>query len=205
MTLAALPLTTFLERLRSSSPTPGGGSASALAGALGASLLAMVAALPKARTTTDEDVRKLKEAGAFTTTFAQRLESLIDEDSGAYDAVVSAYRLPKETDAEKSERSARIQEAMKQAIEAPLEVMRTCADALALAGVVSSLGNANASSDVQVGIKLLRAGLRGARLNVHINLGSIKDRTYAAEVEKEVAVLGEFSESGGADAPTASA
>jgi formiminotetrahydrofolate cyclodeaminase len=205
MTLAALPLTTFLERLRSSSPTPGGGSASALAGAIGAALLAMVAALPKPRTTTDDEVRKLKEAGEFTTTFAQRLEHLIDEDSQAYDAVVSAYRLPKETEAEKSARSARIQEAMKQAIEAPLEVMRTCADALAWAGVVSSLGNASASSDVQVGIELLRAGLRGARLNVNINLRSIKDRTYAAEVEKEVAILGEFSESGGADAPTASA
>jgi methenyltetrahydrofolate cyclohydrolase len=205
MTLTALPVSTFLEQLRSSSPTPGGGSAAALAGALGASLLAMVAALAKPRTATEDEVRKLKEAGEFTTTFALRLERLIDEDSEAYDAVVSAYRLPKDSDEEKRARSGKIQDAMKLAIEAPLEVMRTCADAMAWVGVVDSLGNPNASSDVQVGIELLRAGLRGARLNVEINLGSIKDREYAAEVEKELAILGEFSESGGTDAPTASA
>ena len=191
MTLAAKSLSTVLAEFRSSSPTPGGGSAAALAGALGASLLAMVAALPRPRAATDDDVRRLRDAGERCAGLAKTLEALIDRDSEAYDQVMAAYRLPKSTDEDKAARALRIEAALKAAIETPLDVMRTCASAIAESAVVQTFGNANASSDVQVGVELLRAGLRGARLNVEINLESVKDRAYAEAAAREVARLAE--------------
>lgn len=186
MTLGASSLSTVLEQFRSSNPTPGGGSAAALAGALGASLLAMVASLPRPRATSDEDVRNLRDAGQRCGTLAKDLERLIDRDAEAYDLVVDAYRLPKSTDDEKAVRADAIQAALRAAISTPMDVMRACASALGDADTVGTLGNASASSDVKVGIELLRAGLRGAQLNVEINLGSVKDRAYAEDVAREV-------------------
>jgi methenyltetrahydrofolate cyclohydrolase len=186
MTLSTKSVSALLEALRSSDPTPGGGSASALAGAVGASLFAMVAALPKPRSTAEQDVARLRAVETSATELAKRLEALIDRDSEAYELVMSAYRLPKGTDAEKAARSASIQEAMKAAIDAPLDVMRACAAGIAQAAVLVEHGNPNASSDVQVGLELMHAGLRGARLNVEINLGSVKDQAYAAAVTREV-------------------
>ena len=191
----------LLEDFRSSAPTPGGGSAAALAGAVGASLLAMVAGLPKPRATTDADLQSLRDAGRRGTALATDLEALVDRDSAAYELVVSAYRMPKGTEEEKADRARGIQDALKAAIAAPLDVMRACSAAIALGRVLQTHGNPNASSDVQVGLELLRAGLRGARLNVEINLGSVKDADYVAEVTGEI---GRLSESGGAGAPSAS-
>lgn len=187
--LSTTPLTTLLEQFRSSAPTPGGGSAAALAGALGASLLVMVASLPKPRASTDADLARLKEVADDCTSHARRLEALIDRDSVAYDQVVAAYRLPKGTDDEKAARSAAIQTAMKTAIETPLDVMRACAAAAAHVPTLTTLSNPNASSDVQVGVELLRAGLRGAQANVEINLDSMKDKSYAEAVRTEVKQL----------------
>ena len=189
MKLVEKPLSALLEEFRSHAPTPGGGSASAIAGALGASLLAMVAALPKPRAATDGDARRLQDAGSRCTGGARRLESLVDADSDAYLGVVDAYQLPRGTDAEKLARSVHIQEALKGAIEAPLEVMRLCSSALADAAVVGDLGNVNAASDVGVAVELLRAGRRGARLNVEINLDSVKDQAYVAAMRGEIARL----------------
>ena len=201
MTLTHKTVKALLEDFRSSAPTPGGGSAAALAGAVGASLLAMVAGLPKPRATADADLESLREAGDRCTALAIDLEALVDRDSEAYELVVSAYRMPKATDEEKAARARGIQEALKAAIAAPLDVMRACRAAIALAPVLLAYGNSNASSDVQVGLALLRAGLRGAQLNVEINLGSVKDAAYAAEVAGEV---GRLSESGAAGAPSVS-
>jgi formiminotetrahydrofolate cyclodeaminase len=175
----------LLAAFRSPDPTPGGGSASALAGAIGASLVAMVAALPKPAATTDEDLLSVRTSGQRCVELAEELTSLVDRDSEAYDLVVGAYRLPKSTDDEKQTRSAQIQRAMRAAIEAPLAVMRACGEGLGHARILGELGNPNASSDVQVGRELLRAGLRGARLNVEINLGSVKDAEYVAGVREE--------------------
>lgn len=186
----------LLAAFRASDPTPGGGSASALAGATGASLLAMVAGLPKAVAATPEEVGLLHAAAARCSDVALRLEALIDRDSEAYEMVVEAYRLPKGTDDEKAARSARIQEAMRQAIEAPLDVMRACRGAIEDAAVIARLGNPNAWSDVTVGLQLLGAGLRGAMVNVEINLGSVKDREYAGGVESEVARLVDAADAG---------
>jgi formiminotetrahydrofolate cyclodeaminase len=186
MKLTERSVSQLLTAFRSSDPTPGGGSASALAGALGASLLAMVAALPKSRATTEEDAQRLASAGTRCTALASELETLVESDSAAYDLVVEAYKKPKATDDEKAARSAAIQSAMREAVAAPLAVMRACAAAAEQGVVIAALGNPLASSDVGVGFEMLGAALRGAKLNVEINLGSVKDADYAARVRNDV-------------------
>jgi methenyltetrahydrofolate cyclohydrolase len=181
MQLAEQRFFDLLRLFRSPTPTPGGGSASALSGAVGASLLAMVAVLPKPRTMTADEITRLTEAGARCASISDRLAQLMDRDSEAYECVVAAFRLPKSSEEEKSARGARIQDALRVATEVPLEVMRTCGEAIQLAPAVARLGNPNASSDVRVGLELLAAGLRGARLNVQINLESITDADYVAK------------------------
>lgn len=189
MRLTNASVSGLLAAFRSSEPTPGGGSASALAGAAGASLLAMVAGLPKPRATEAVDLERLKDAGVRATALAVRLESLIDEDSDAYSRVLAAFRLPKGNDEEKMARSAAIQRALAAATEAPLQVMRHCVEALALAPSVMELGNENATTDAQVGAGLLKAGLQGAGANVEINLGSLKDAEYVTRVREETTRL----------------
>jgi formiminotetrahydrofolate cyclodeaminase len=180
-------LSEFLAAVRSPEPTPGGGSAAALAGAVGTSLLAMVAGLPKPRAAQAEDVARLAAAGARCVALSERLTVLIDRDSEAYELVVAGFRLPKGTEEEKAARGTRIQEALRMATETPLDVMRACSEAIGHAAVVAAFGNRHASSDVQVGLELLGAGLRGARLNVDANLGNIKDGAFAAAASEEAA------------------
>jgi formiminotetrahydrofolate cyclodeaminase len=145
----------------------------------------MVAGLPTPRAHGTEDTERLTVAGARCAAIGDRLAALMDRDSRAYDLVVAAFRLPKSTEEERTARGIRIQEALRSATEAPLDVMRACADAIGLAAVVAAFGNRNASSDVHVGLELLRAGLRGAKLNVDVNLAGIKDETFAAAVRRE--------------------
>jgi formiminotetrahydrofolate cyclodeaminase len=185
MNLSQLPFTELLKAFQSREPTPGGGSASALGGAVGASLLAMVAGLPKPRAERIEDTERLTAAGARCAAIGDSLAALMDRDSRAYDLVVAAFRLPKSTEEEQAARGIRIQEALRSATEAPLEVMRACAEAIGLAAVVAAFGNRNAVSDVRVGLELLRAGLRGAKLNVDVNLANIKDEIFVAAVRRE--------------------
>jgi formiminotetrahydrofolate cyclodeaminase len=152
---------------------------------VGASLLAMVGGLPKSRAATEEDVERLEAAAARCRELSAHLAEMIDRDSESYEMVMGAYRMPKGTEGEKSARSAAIQTAMRAATAAPLDVMRACAAAVEQGVVVASLGNRSAASDVQVGIELLLAGLLGAKQNVEINLGSIKDAAYVEKVRGE--------------------
>ena len=189
MKLTARSVSDLLAAFRSSDPTPGGGSAAALSGAIGASLLAMVAGLPKPKAATDEETGRLQQSGARCADLALQLERLVDTDAESYDLVVGAFKMPKGTDEEKAARTAGIQSAMKAATEAPLEVMRRCAEALRFVPVIGDLGNPNASSDVKVGAAMLKAGLAGALENVEINLGSVKDADYVARVRQEASDL----------------
>ena len=189
MKLTDLTVVDLLSAFRAPEPTPGGGSASALAGAVGASLLVMIARLPKSRATADADIVRLRTAGARCGELTDALAGLVDRDSEAYDLVVAAYRRPKSTDAEKAARTSAIQAALRAAIAAPLDVMRACASSAEQSVVIAGLGNPSASSDVQVALELLGAGLRGARMNVEINLGSVKDEAYVAEVRRDIAAL----------------
>jgi methenyltetrahydrofolate cyclohydrolase len=186
MALIDKPLRELLNAFSSSDPTPGGGSASALASSVGVSLLMMVAGLPKTKANTDDDRGKLAAVVSTLTPLRQQLVDAIDADTAAYDAVVAAYKQPKGTDEEKQARQDAVQRALKGATDVPLGVMRLSASALAQAAVVAAHGHAGALSDVGVAQALLHAGLEGARLNVEINLGSIADAGYVARVRADL-------------------
>jgi len=176
----------LLSAFSSSDPTPGGGSASALASAIGASLLIMVTGLPKTRNGSDEDRQALAAARAALEGLRQTLVNAIDADTKAYDEVVAAYKLPKATAGEQTARKEAIQRALRAATDVPLGVVRASADALAHARSVEAHGNPNAASDVGVAVALLKAGAQGARLNVEINLGSVTDGGYADRVRTDL-------------------
>lgn len=184
MTLLDTSLRNLLAAFSSSAPTPGGGSASALASATGASLLVMVASLPKTRNGSDEDRQALASAIPSLKELAQELADAIDADAAAYDGVVAAYQLPKGTDDEQRARKATIAEALRAATGVPLTVMRLSAEAIDLAQVVAAHGYRAAASDVGVALALLRAGLHGARLNVDVNLSG-KNDAYASAAREE--------------------
>jgi formiminotetrahydrofolate cyclodeaminase len=196
MKLTDRTVTELLAAFRSSEPTPGGGSASALSGAVGASLLAMVARLPWPRGATAEDIERLASAGSRCAALSEQLATLVDRDSDAYDLVVTAYRLPRHTEEEKRTRHGAIQTAMRAATDAPLDVMRACGAAIELGAVVAAFGNRSASSDLLVGLELLGAGLRGARLNVDINLGTLQDAAYTESARHETDRLASSAETG---------
>jgi len=183
------PVRELLAAFASSDPTPGGGSAAALASSIGASLLTMVAALPKTRSGSDEDRDALAGAASALAGIREQLTAAIDADTEAYDQVVAAYKLPKASDADKTMRTVAIQVALRAATDVPLRVMRMSAQALDIAKTVGARGHAGASSDVGVAVALLRAGFEGARLNVEINLSGIRDERYANAVRAEVSAL----------------
>jgi formiminotetrahydrofolate cyclodeaminase len=180
------PFRDLLAAFSSPDPTPGGGSASALASAVGASLLVMVASLPKTRTGAGGERQALTAAAGALTDVRDRLRDAIDADSSAYDAVVAAFRLPKAAPEEQHARKAAIDRALRGAIDVPLDVVRLSARALTYAEAVAASGQRSAASDVGVAIALLRAGLHGARLNVDINLSGLKDEDYAAGIREEL-------------------
>ena len=187
-------LVDLLDAFASNDPVPGGGSASALAGAIGVSLLLMVADMTKTRTGAPEETADLADAAARLRPRREELTDLIDRDSEAYAAVVAAYKLPKTSEADKEARREAIQAAMIEATEVPLETMRLCQQALRGAIIVATAGNQHARSDVGVAVELLLAGLRGAAMNVDVNLANLSDAAYAARVSKERDLLQQDAE-----------
>jgi methenyltetrahydrofolate cyclohydrolase len=185
MSLTDKSVRDLLAAFSSPDPTPGGGSAAALASAVGTSLLMMVAGLPKTRSGSDQDRAALAAAMHVLTGTRQRLTEAVDADTAAYNRVVSAYRLPKRTDEEKSLRQTEVQRAMRGATDVPLEVMRLSAEALEAAQAVAAHGHQGAASDVGVAVALLRSGQAGAGLNVDVNLTSVHDETYTRQVAAE--------------------
>jgi formiminotetrahydrofolate cyclodeaminase len=185
MLYSEMTLVDLLDAFASNDPVPGGGSASALAGSLGVSLLVMVAGLPKTRTGAPEEAADLAEASSRLRPLRDALTTLIDDDSAAYSAVLEAMRLPKETNEEKASRTQAIGVAMQGATEVPLETMRHCQQALRGALVIARSGNRNAATDTTTGVELLRAGLRSASMNVDVNLRSLTDAGLAARIRTE--------------------
>jgi len=194
MKLAQRSLVDLLAAFRSPAPTPGGGSAAALVAAVGASLVAMIGSMARHRAETAADVDHLRGAARRCIELSDRLAALVDEDADAYDLVMSAYKFPKETTPERTERARLLQEALRQATDVPLEVMRCCAAALDRAVVVAALGNPTAVTDVGVALELLRAAARGAKLNVEINLASVTDNAYADDVRRQMGQIVEDCE-----------
>jgi formiminotetrahydrofolate cyclodeaminase len=185
MLLTDISVRDLLTAFSSSDPTPGGGSAAALASAVGAALLTMVTGLPKTRSGSDVDREALAAAAAALVDIRQQLTGAIDADSAAYDEVVGAYKQPKGSAEDGAARTTAIQQALRAATDVPLGVLRLSAAALAQAKPVAAHGHRGAASDVGVAVALLRAGLRGARLNVEINIGSISDPSYIDTVKNE--------------------
>jgi formiminotetrahydrofolate cyclodeaminase len=184
-----MALADLIDAFSSTDAVPGGGSAAALAGAVGVSLLLMVAGLPKTKTGAPEETADLAEASSRLHPLRDALVDLVDRDSEAYRQVLIAFRLPRGSDAEKAARTEAIDRATRAAIDAPLDVMRLCQQALRGAVIVASNGSRKTTSDVGVAVELLVAALRGARLNVDINLAELNDEAYIARIREEAEEL----------------
>jgi formiminotetrahydrofolate cyclodeaminase len=171
-------ISAFLDALASPEPTPGGGTAAAVAGSIGVALLMMVAGLPKTRGNTETERVHLTEARAALAILRDRLLALADQDADAYDSVVKAYRLSRTSEEEKAERKRAIAAGLRAATDTPLETLRAIAEAAPHARIVAQHGNPSAASDVRVALELLEAAGAGAAANVEANLGGLHDDIY---------------------------
>jgi formiminotetrahydrofolate cyclodeaminase len=177
--------------LRSDAPTPGGGTAAAIGGAMGAALAEMVATLTLGKekyAASHDAVRPIADAAALARVEFVRLSQ---EDAEAYDEVVSARRLPRDTDEQKASRTKRIALANRHATEVPMRTARAAVRLLAALPELAEKGNPNAASDVGAAALLLEAAVGGALLNVGINLAGIEDEALVSEMQKETADLQE--------------
>jgi methenyltetrahydrofolate cyclohydrolase len=182
----------FLDGLASSSPTPGGGGAAAISGAMGAALVSMVCNLTIGKKKYVEVEAELTDVLAKSEALRAELTGMIAEDVRAFDAVMGAYGLPKATDDEKAARTARIQEALREAIDVPLACCRACRKVIDLALVTAEKGNVNVVSDAGVAVLSAFAGLRSAALNVWVNAKGLEDRAFAdARLAELEGLLGE--------------
>lgn len=179
MLLADRSVTDYAELLASSEPAPGGGSAAALAGALGAALTHMVGAFTEGRA-------KYAEFKEFNAELLERaraarveLLAVVDEDAVAFGAISSAYKMPRGAEAEKAARDGAIQAALKACIEPPRRIMEICADMLELTARAMGKTNGTVTSDLGVAALCLKAAAQGAWLNILVNLKSLKDDAAA--------------------------
>jgi len=195
--LTDLSVQELLERLGSSDPVPGGGSASALAAAMGAALVAMVAELTIGRAEYAEHEETVRHLRFDALERRAELVSLAQEDAAAYDAVVRARRMPRDTEAQKAARSEALGKAMVDAARAPLRAAVVASEVLDLAERIAPIGNRNAVSDAGVAALLAAAGLRGALLNVRINLPYLPaDEPMRTSAPAEIARLEALAEKG---------
>lgn len=178
--LTSLSLTAFFDQLASRRPTPGGGSASAIAGAMAGALVQMVASLSG---------EGQEETLAQGQVLINQLAHLANCDADAFNEVMAAFQLPKTTEQEKQRRSQAIQKATETAVEVPLKVMDLSLRALRLAKEIAVHGNPNALSDAGVAGLLSTAAVKGASYNVLINLPGLKDSEYVAAAKRRVAEM----------------
>jgi len=183
--LLKMDLRQFCNETLSDSPAPGGGSAAALMGALGASLGGMVANLSAGKRGWDDKLKYFSDWAVKAQQLKDELLFLVDEDTAAFKKVIDAFALPKESAEEKAARSAAIESATKYAAEVPLKVMETASKSYQLLSEMVEQGNPNSISDIGVGALATRACVEGAALNVRINLGQLRDEKFkSALVEK---------------------
>jgi formiminotetrahydrofolate cyclodeaminase len=180
MKIANSSLRDYLEKLASSAPTPGGGSASAIAGSMAAALVAMMGRLTLNRKDPEYQL-VAPEMGEITRRadhLREELLELADRDTAAFDQVMAAYRLARSTESEQAKRQQAIQEALKEATDVPHRIAAACEAVLELAQRVAAKGVRSAVSDAGTAAALAEAGLHSALLNVDINLKSIQDEKY---------------------------
>lgn len=181
MKLAELKTAEFVDLLASDAPAPGGGSAAALEGALGAALTAMVCSLTVGKKKYAEFQELAEEAQKKAIDLKARFVDVMDRDTEAFNAVSAAFGMPKATDGEKAARSAAIQKGLEGCTRTPFEMMELAVEALELTAGLLGKTNDSAASDLGVSALSLRSAIQGAWLNVLINIGSLKNTALAED------------------------
>ena len=184
--LTALTITDLLNETASHSPAPGGGSVSALAASLGSALTSMVCRLTIGKKKYAEVQEEMESSLQKSEELRAQCTALIDEDTAAFNAVMAAYRLPKDTEEQRKRRSEEIQKATKSATLVPMKLMELCADALELVKVVAVKGNQNSLPDASVAALMLRAACEGAALNVRANLSGLQDASFTEQAKAKI-------------------
>ena len=190
MKLADLTVTNFINEVDSKSPAPGGGSVSAVASAMGIALTKMVGHLTvgkkKFKALEDETQNEFNDVINTFDSYKNEMIELIDKDTEAFNLIMAAFKLPKETDEEKALRSEKIEEGTLEAIKVPFRVAELSLEALKELDIILKSGNKNCASDLGVAALMLYAGLEGAILNVKINIPGISDKELVAEYNTSV-------------------
>ncbi|MCI9171245.1 MAG: cyclodeaminase/cyclohydrolase family protein [Lawsonibacter sp.] len=181
MKLAELKTAEFVDLLASDAPAPGGGSAAALEGALGAALTAMVCGLTVGKKKYAEFEELAQSAQAKALDLKARFVDVMDRDTEAFNVVSAAFGMPKATDEEKAARSAAIQKGLEGCTKTPFEMMELAVETLELTASILGKSNDSAASDLGVSALSLRAAIQGAWLNVLINIGSLKNKELAED------------------------
>jgi formiminotetrahydrofolate cyclodeaminase len=179
----------FLDDLASSAPTPGGGSAAAIMGAMGAALISMVCNVTLGKKGLEAIEPQMQAVRAESEHLRATLTAMVADDVAAFDGLMAAYRLPKTNDQEKAQRAAAIEVSLQAATETPLACARACAEVIALSKRAGELGYAMVISDAGVGVLAANTALRSAALNVYINAPSLKDRAFAQRAVTEIEQL----------------
>ncbi|MEG0378023.1 MAG: cyclodeaminase/cyclohydrolase family protein [Eubacterium sp.] len=175
----------FAKQTASNDPVPGGGSISALAGALAAALADMVGGLTVGKEKYKEAEAEMQEAMPKMKAVMEELLIDIKKDSESFDLFMQALTLPKETEAEKEARTAAMQNGLKEAVRVPLSVAKKSASILPVAELMVTKGNATAVTDALVATMMARTAVLGALFNVRINLASINDEAFVASISAE--------------------
>jgi formiminotetrahydrofolate cyclodeaminase len=181
-----LTVAAFVDRLSSAEPVPGGGAAAAIAASLGASLVAMVAGLSEGRPKYEQHAALITRAREAGDRLKVRFLDLADEDAAAYGRLAAAFKMPRETDEQRTARTAAIRSAARVAADVPFSCVDACLELVATAEALAGRSNVNASSDVAVAALLGQAAARGAAENVLINLPSVGDESYAGQMGSQV-------------------
>ncbi len=189
MVMRSLSLEEFTAELGSSSPAPGGGSASALAGALAASLSSMVANLTVGKKGYEDEFEAMKGIAVQAQRLREDLLTLIDTDAESFNEFLRALRLPKDSAQEKLYRTQCMQQALKRSSEIPMQIAQKSFALFPLAHTLLLHGNQNAVTDAAVSVMLARTAVLGALLNVRINLQSIKDESFVADMTAQADTL----------------
>ena len=192
--LVDLSLSCFLAELASNSPAPGGGSAAAVSGAIAAALSSMVCNLTVGKEKYRHVEKQIKEVLAECEKTLEDLKKLVDEDTVAFNEVIKAFRMPRDTMEEKQKRKEAVQKAYKKAAEVPLKTAETCGKILSLAEVLAEKGNQNSVTDAGVSALMANTSVKSAALNVKINLGSIDDPGFVQETILRIEKLEEEAE-----------
>jgi len=187
--LAAMSLCNFSDELSSDSPAPGGGSVAALAGALGASLSAMVANLTFGKKKWEPLFKQMSKLADDSQKLKAELIQLIDADTESFKMVMEAFKLPNKSEQQIKDRNSAIDRTMKEATKVPFKTLQYCRKIMDLSLEAAKYGNPNSVSDAGVSGEMASAGARGAALNVRINLKDINDKLFCKKIEKDTEIV----------------